>query len=136
MRTISTLLVIAGLGLGTAARAADLPAGDAVRLAVREALAEKADLPALLPTMPSVLRRDDAGDADDGERQGPSREARGQIQKDARKDAARAHAAAARAAAAEAAAGAADDANAAAEKVHTKKVKKAHPPHPPHPPHP
>lgn len=133
MKPISTLLVIAGLGLGTVARAADLPAGDAVRLAVREALAEKADLPALLPAMPSVLRGDDAGDADDTGRQGPTRAARGQIEKDARKDAAKAHAAAARAAAAAAAASAADDETAAAEKVHTKKVKKAHPPHPPHP---
>lgn len=129
MKPISTLLVIAGLGLGTVARAADLPAGDAVRLAVREALAEKADLPALLPAMPSVLRGDDAGEMDDGEKQGPTRAARGQI----KKDAAKAHAAAARAAAAAAAASAADDETAAAEKVHTKKVKKAHPPHPPHP---
>ncbi len=113
MNLLSTLIAMAGMGLSSGARA-DLPAD-----AAREALAEKADLPARPPVLPRLsIGRDDpepagAADAD------PDRAANREVQKAASRAATAQAAAAARAAArAEA------DERSAAEKARDRKVKR------------
>ncbi len=119
MKPISPLLVIAGMGLASAA-GAETPASEAARVA----LAEKADLPSLRPVLPSLLGDRDSTDRDDEDnRQGPSREAKGEAEKNASSAAVDAHAAAdARKAAREAARAAADQ-QSASEKARADKVK-------------
>ncbi len=131
MKPISTvMMIVAGMGVASVPRAAGSPASEAAHVA----LAEKADLPALRPVLPSLLNDRDVVEPDGGDRQGPSREAEREAGNSASSAADAAHAAnAARAAAREAARAEADE-NSAAEKVHENKVKSDHKkPHPPHP---
>ncbi len=120
MKLISTLVIIAGMGLANAAGAAESPASEAARVA----LAEKADLPSLRPVLPSLLGDRDSTEQGDDVRQGSSREAQREGEKTAASAAADAHAAAdARKAAREAARAEADQ-QSASEKTKTDKVKK------------
>lgn len=120
MKLISTLVIIAGMGVASAAGAAESPASEAAHVA----LAEKADLPSLRPVLPRLLGDRDSTKQGDGDRQGPSREAQREGEKTAASAAADAHAAAdARKAAREAARAEADQ-QSASEKVKTEKVKK------------
>src|SRR5512142_3356994 len=129
MKPISTMVVIAGMGLASVPRAAGSPASEAAHVA----LAEKADLPNLRPVLPSLLNDRDVVEPDGGDRQGPSREAKSEAGKSAGSAAAAAHAAAAARAAARDAARAEADESSAAEKAHEKRVKQDHKkPHPPH----
>ena len=124
MKPISTLLVLAGMGLASAALAAGTPASEAAH----QALAEKANLPHLRPVLPSLLTDRDALDPSGTDRQDAFGAARREVEKAANPAAAEAHAAAAARAearaAARAAAAAAADEHAAAEKVRTDQVKK------------
>jgi hypothetical protein len=119
MRLVSALVVIAGMGMASVARA-DSPASQAARVA----LAEKADLPSLRPVLPSLLRDRDVTRPDDDEGQAPSREARREAEKSAGAAAADAHAATEARKAAREAARAEADQRSASDKVRTEKVKK------------
>lgn len=130
-RPVSALLVIAGMGVASVARA-ESPASEAARVA----LAEKADLPALRPVLPSLLRDRDAQEPDGDDRRAPTREAERDAVNSASSAAADAHAATEARKAAHEAAKAEADHQSAADKVHTDKVKKDKKDHPPHPPHP
>ncbi len=132
MRPVQTMLLLAALLLSSAVRAEEPEAG--VRVAIRDALAEKATLPALRPSLPSLLADRDGrglGARTDGD-EAAAQEARGEAEKSAGREQAKAHSAAARREAAAAAADAAGDEHGASEKLRVQKAKKEHvkPPHP------
>lgn len=132
--TRTALAIAAGICMLAPGRPLSAPAEEAARDAVFEALASKADLPAVRPVLPSLIAEREAFRpyaADDrGKRAKASKEARGA----ARSEAAKANAAAARTEAARAAGAAKDDARSAAEKVREEKTRKK--PKPPKPPRP
>ena len=129
--TRTALAIAAGICLLAPGRHLSAPAEGAARDAVFEALASKADLPAVRPVLPSLIAEREAlrpGDAEDrGKRGKAAKEARGA----ARSEAAKASASAARTEAARAAGAAKDDARRAAEKVREEKTRKK--PKPPRP---
>jgi hypothetical protein len=132
--TRTVLAIAAGICLLAPGRPLPAPAANTARDAVFEALAAKADLPAVRPVLPSLmaerdaLRPDDVGDR--AKRAKAAKEARGS----ARSEAAKANASAARSEAARAAGAAKDDARRAAEKAREEKTRKK--PKPPKPPRP
>ncbi len=131
VRPFSALLVVAGMGLASVARA-DSAATEAARVA----LTEKADLPTLRPVLPSLLKDRDVLEPEGDERQAPTRDAQREAEKSAGSAAADAHAAAEARKAAREAARAEADTQSAADKVRTEKVKKDKKDHPPKPPKP
>jgi hypothetical protein len=133
MRPVQTMLLLAALLLSFAVRAEEPEGAGGVRVAVRDALAEKATLPALRPSLPSLLAdrdgpgfgaRNDGGEA--------AQEARGEAERSAGREQANAHSAAARKEAAAAAADAAGDEHGASEQARVQRAKKEHvkPPNP------
>ncbi len=134
----ATLLFLASLALPPLGRAEAAESAGA-RAAVREALTAKADLPALRPSLPSLLldreERGTSGSRADGGAKG--QELRDEAEKAARPEQANPHAAAARGEAASAAAEAAADEHGAADQARLRKAKKDHtkPVPPPHPVH-
>jgi hypothetical protein len=131
MRPVQTMLLLAALLLCSTVRAEEPEGAGGVRIAVRDALAEKATLPALRPSLPSLLAdRDGLGGRADGEE--AAQEARGEAEKSAGREQGKAHVAAARKEAAAAASDAAGDEHGASEQARVQKVKKEHvkPPHP------
>ncbi len=136
--TRTALAIAAGICLLAPGRSLPAPAGESARDAVFEALASKADLPAVRPVLPSLIAERDALRQPDDVIEGAKRaKASKEVRGAARSEAAKANASAARAEAARALGAAKDDARRAAEKVREEKTrKKPKPPKPPKPPHP
>jgi hypothetical protein len=133
MRPVQTMLLLAALLLSPTVRAEEPAGAGGVQVAVRDALAEKANLPALRPSLPSLLAdRDGPGLGARTDGQETAQEARGEAEKSAGREQSNAHAAAARKEAAAAAADAAADEHGASEQAQVHKAKKDHvkPPHP------
>jgi hypothetical protein len=129
--TRTALAIAAALCLLAPWRASPEP-GKARDVAL-EALALKADLPAMRPALPSLLRDRDAAlraDPAGDRKKGPAKAA-GEARGAARSEAAKANAAAARSEAVRAAAEAKEDSRSAKEKVREEKTRKK--PKPPRP---
>jgi hypothetical protein len=135
----ATLLFLATLALPPLGRVEAAEPAASARAAIREALIAKADLPALRPSLPSLLldreERGTSGSSADGGAK--AHDLRDEAEKAAHHEQANPHAAAARGEAASAAAEAADDEHGAADQARLRKAKKDHtkPVPPPHPVH-
>ncbi|HYD41044.1 MAG TPA: hypothetical protein VEB43_09440 [Anaeromyxobacter sp.] len=130
----TALAIAAGICLFAPGRPLPAPAGKDARDAVFDALASKADLPAVRPVLPSLIAERDALRPDDAGVRAKREKAAKEARRSVRSESAKANASAARSEAARAAGAAKDDARRAAEKVREEKTRKK--PKPPKPPRP